>query len=115
MIAPILSSKLKASQSMFLGGPLLNAKLLERLLLESLGHDFLSVKQHRTVGCRSMNPGFNRLLEPWSRLTQRDLASIVNLKFAHSFQPRKQVQVLADRPVLRQQISAAVLTLEGPG
>ena len=43
MIAPILSSKLKASQSMFLGGPLLNAKLLERLLLESLGHDFLSV------------------------------------------------------------------------
>lgn len=122
MIAPILSSKLKASQSMFLGGPLLNAKLLERLLLESLGHDFLSVKQHRTVGCRSMNPGFNRLPEPWSRLTQRDLArkllqdeAIVNLKFAHSFQPRKQVQVLADRPVLRQQISAAVLTLEGPG
>ena len=67
-------------------------------------------------------PGFNRLLEPWSPLTQRDLArkllqdeAIVNLKFAHSFQPRKQVQVLADRPVLRQQISAAVLTLEGPG
>ena len=67
-------------------------------------------------------PGFNRLLEPWSCLTQRDLArkllqdeAIVNLKFAHSFHPRKQVQVLADRPVLRQQISAAVLTLEGPG
>lgn len=43
MIALILGSKLKAAQSMFLGGPLLNAKLLERLLLESLGHDFLSV------------------------------------------------------------------------